>query len=50
MLVMVEKGIWNRVTQTVKRYDKANDKYMKDLYNPDELRIYLQYVDTNNLY
>ena len=25
-------------------------KYMKDLYNPDELSIYLQYVDANNLY
>ena len=23
---------------------------MKDLYNPDELSIYLQYVDKNNLY
>ena len=23
---------------------------MKDLYNPDELSIYLQYVDANNLY
>ena len=23
---------------------------MKDLYNPDELSIYLQYVDASNLY
>ena len=23
---------------------------MKDLYNPDELRVYLQYVDADNLY
>ena len=23
---------------------------MKDLYNPDEERIYLQYLDANNLY
>ena len=23
---------------------------MKDLYNPDELSIYLQYLDANNLY
>ena len=47
---MVEKGIPGGITQAVKRYAKANNKYMKDLYNPDELSIYLQYVDANNLY
>ena len=50
MLLMVEKGIRGGITQAVKRYAKANNKYMKDLYNPDELSIYLQYVDANNLY
>ena len=25
-------------------------EYMKDLYNPDENSIYLQYLDANNLY
>ena len=50
MLLMVEKGIRGRITQAVKRYAKANNKYMKDLYSPDEASIYLQYVDTNNLY
>ena len=38
------------ITQAVKRYAKANNKCMKDLYNPDEKSIYLQYVDANNLY
>ena len=47
---MVEKGIQGGITQAVKRYAKANNKYMKDLYNPDELSIYLQYVDASNLY
>ena len=35
-LLMVEKGIRARITQAVKRYARANNKYMKDLYNPDE--------------
>ena len=49
MLLMVEKGITGGITQAVKRYAKANDKYMKDLYNPDEKSMYLQYPDGNNL-
>ena len=47
---MVEKGIRGGTTQAVKRYAKANNKYMKDLYNPDEKSMYLQYLDANNLY
>ena len=50
MLLMVEKGITGGITQVVKRYAKANYKYMKDLYNPDEKSMYLQYPDGNNLY
>ena len=42
MLLMVEKGIRRGITQTVKRYAKANNKYMNDLYNPDEVNIFLQ--------
>ena len=48
--LMVEKGIRDRVTQAVKRYANANNKYMKDLYNLDEESISLQYMDANNLY
>ena len=47
---MFEKGIRGGNTQAVKRYAKANNKYMKDLNNPDEESIYLQYLDANNLY
>ena len=50
MLLMVEKGIRGGITQTAKRYAKANNKYMKDLYNPNEKSMYLQYLDANNLY
>ena len=50
ILLMFEKGIRGGITQAVKRYAKANNKYMKDLNNPDEESIYLQYLDANNLY
>ena len=50
MLLTVEKGIRGGITQTVKRYAKANNKYMKDLHNLDEKSIYLQHLDANNLY
>ena len=50
MLLMFEKGIRGGITQAVKRYAKANNKYMKDLDNPDEESIYLRYVDANNQY
>ena len=47
---MFEKGIPGGITQAVKLYSKANNKYMNDLCNPDEESIYLQYLDANNLY
>ena len=50
MLLMVEKGIRGGITQAVNHYAKANSTYMKDLYNPDEKSIFLQYLDANNLY
>ena len=50
MLLMFEKGIRGGITQIVKRYAKANNKYMKDLYNPDEVSIYLQYADITDEY
>ena len=50
VLLMVEKGIRGGITQAVRRYSKANNKYMKELYNPDEESIYLQYLDAKNLY
>ena len=50
MLLMFEKGIRGGITQAVKRYAKANNKYMNELYNPAEVSIYLQYLDINNEY
>ena len=50
MLLMVEKDIRGGIIQAAKHYAKTNNKYMKDLYNPDEKSMYLQYLDANNLY
>ena len=47
---MVEKVILDGITQAVKCYAKANNKYVNDFYNPNEESTYLQYLDANNLY
>ena len=47
---MFEKGIRGGITQAVKRNAKEYNKYMNDLYNPDEVSVFLQYVDINNEY
>ena len=47
---MFEKRIRGGITQAIKRYAKANNRYMKDLYNPDEESIHLQYLYSNSLY
>ena len=44
MLLMFEKDIRGGITQAVKRYAKANNKY-KEQYNLDEKNTYLQYLD-----
>ena len=49
MLLMFERGIRGGITQTVKRYSRANSRNMMD-YNPKEPSRYLQYLDANNLY
>ena len=50
MLLMFECGIRGGITQAVHRYEKANNKYMGNEFNPKEESIFLQYLDTNNLY
>ena len=49
MLLMFERGIRGGVTQAVKRYARANNKYMPN-YNSEEVSTFLQYLDANNLY
>src|SRR5436190_1796223 len=49
MYLMIEKGIRGGVSQCIKRYCKANNKYVKD-YDPEKPENYMLYVDANNLY
>ena len=50
MLLMFEWGIRGGITQAVRKYALANNKYMGDRFNPNEDTTYLQYLDANNLY
>ena len=47
---MFEKGIRGEITQAVKRYARASNKYMKDQYIPDEKNTYLQYLNADSFY
>ena len=49
MLLMVEKGIRSGICNTIHRYAKANNKYMKD-YVRNKESSYLKCWDVNNLY
>ena len=49
MLLMVEKEIRGRICHAIRRYTKANNKYMKD-YDKNKESSFLKYWDVNNLY
>ena len=50
MLLMFEREIRGRITQSVNRWGKANNPYMGSEFIPDKPTRYLQYLDANNLY
>ena len=50
LLLMFERGIRGGITQAVRKYTSANNKYMGDRFNPNEDTTYPQYLDANNLY
>ena len=49
MLLIIEKGIRGGICHSIHRYAKANNKYMQNYNNNEELS-YIQYLDANNLY
>ena len=49
MLLMIEKVIRDGICQTIHRYAKANNKYMKN-YDKNNESSYIEYLDANNLY
>ena len=50
MLITFERGIRGGISRAVHRYAKANNKYMRDKFEPKECTSFLQYLDANNLY
>ena len=49
LLVTVEKGIRGRISHSIHRYAKANNKYMKD-FDKNKKLSYFQYRDVNDSY
>ena len=49
MILLNEEGIRGGITQAIRKYASANNKYMKK-YNPNQKSSFLMYLDANNLY
>ena len=49
MLLMIEARIRGGMCQSIHRYAKANNKYMKN-YDKGIESTYLMYLEANNLY
>ena len=50
MLLMFERRIREGITQSIHRWDDANNPYMGSEYDKSKPTKYLQYLDANNLY
>ena len=47
--LMVENGIRGGISTIMKKYAKANNKYIND-FDPEKENVFIQYLDVNNLY
>lgn len=45
MLLFVENGVRGGISNLSKRHVKANNKYMKQSYDPNEKTNYIMYLD-----
>ena len=50
MLLMFECGIRGGITQAVHRYAPANNKYMGEKFDPENVSSFLHYLNANSLY
>ena len=50
MYRMLDANMRGGVCMISKRYAKANNKYMRELYDPNQPSQYILYLDANNLY
>ena len=50
MLLMIKRGIRGGISTISKRYARANNKYMGEAYDPNQLSKFISYTDANNLY
>jgi len=50
MLRVVQQGIRGGVAMVSIRYERSNNKYMRDKYDSSQLSNYISYLHANNLY
>ena len=50
MLLMIEEGVRDGITDAACRYFQANNKYMDKKYDETKKSTYLQYYDVNSLH
>ena len=49
MYIMIESGIRGGISSIMKRYAKANHKYLSD-HDIHKINAFIEYLDANNLY
>lgn len=50
MFTLINSNLRGGISVITKRHAKANNKYMGDLFKPEEPSSYILYLDANNLY